>query len=399
MLYHTNEILILPLIGCACTMKIAVVSSYNPFHSINRFIGGAEVYSLNLSIKLAKFKNEVTLFIGSESTGDYIINDNLRIKYVRTVRLPFGSRIPLNFVQNLISNSYDIIHVHQLFTTFNLLSCFTGKLRNTPTVLTDHGGGWKVLAALPHICAKFPDAFAAVSNFSLQWLIRFAIGKKSTIVYGGVNVDFFHPKYNVDKLRQDFDLDGFHVVLCVGRLLSHKGIDVLIRAFRFLPSNTKLLVVGPIQDYGYYDYLRILVDKNCPERVIFTGEVHPKKLPEFYNVCDMFVQPSVYRDYRGDYHRFPELLGLTKLEAMACRKPVIVSDVGGLPELIANGKNGYVVKAGDEKELAERINDILINEKNGRKMGREGLALVRKHYTWDSIAERVLDSYNSLINF
>lgn len=379
-------------------MKIAVVASYNPFRPINRFVGGAEVYSLNLSMKLAELNNDVTLFIGSRYAGDFNLSHNLKIKYLKTIRVPLGSRVPLKLVKGLTSNSYDVIHVHQLFTVFNLLSCFTGKLRNISTVLTDHGGGWKLLAAVPHFCARFPNAFAAVSNFSLRRLVGFATGKKSTIIYGGVNIDLFHPKYNVNKLKQDLNLDGFYVILCVGRLLSHKGVDVLIRALRFLPSNTKLLVVGPIQDYSYYEYMKKLVDINCPGRVIFTGEVSPKRLPEFYNVCDVFAQPSVYYDYLGNYHPSSELLGLTKLEAMACGKPVIVSDVGGLPELIVNGKNGYVVKAGDEEKLAATITSIL-NEENGRKIGREGLTLVRKHYTWDSVAKRTLESYNSLINF
>ena len=74
-------------VGCASAMNIAVVSSYNASRSINRFAGGAEVYSLKLAIKLAELKNKVTLFIGSEESESHNVNDNLTIKYIRVLEV------------------------------------------------------------------------------------------------------------------------------------------------------------------------------------------------------------------------------------------------------------------------------------------------------------------------
>ena len=140
-----------------------------------------------------------------------------------------------------------------------------------------------------------------------------------------------------------------------------------------------------------------LANKICPKRVLFTGIVSTNMLPKFYNACDIFVLPSVYHDYSGNYHRFSELLGLVKFEAMACGKPVVVSDVGGLPEQITNGKNGYVAKAGNEFQLAKAINNLLADDTLRKIMGRAGLELVQRKFTWHNIAKHVIQCYKSAI--
>lgn len=379
-------------------MKIAVVSSsFNLTHSIDNLVGGGETYSIKLSIALAKSSNKVTLFMGGKEAYTYDFNRNLAIRYLATAWLPFDTNIPLELLNHLMAGSYDVIHVHQLLTAYNILASVAGKLRRTPVVLTDHGGGLRMLALTPGFCARLPGGFAAVSNFSLNRLLRLAGEKKHAVLYGGVDTDQFHPKYNTDRLNQSLQLEGFYVVLCVGRVLPHKGLDTLIRAFRFLPPNTKLLVAGPISDLTYYKHLKMLASRICPKRAIFLGMVSPEELPRLYNVCDVFAQPSVYYDYLGNYHASSELLGLTKLEAMACSKPVVVTNVGGLPELIMHGKNGYIVTAGNEKELAERISELLADENSRRKMGDQGLMLIRERCTWTSVANNVLRFYGSLI--
>jgi glycosyltransferase involved in cell wall biosynthesis len=379
-------------------LKIAIVSSsFNPSRSIDDIIGGGETYSLNLSKALAKSGNEVTLFMGSMKTHSFNLSRNLKIKYLKTLWFPLDTNISFELLNCLTSDSYDVIHANQLLTAYNILASFIGRLRRTPVVLTDHGGGLKVLALTPGICARLPKAFAAISNFSLNHLLHFAGKKKSTIIYGGVDVDRFHSGYETNQLKQKLKLDSFNVVLCVGRILPHKGLDSLIRAFRYLPSNTKLLVAGPANDPTYFEYIQALATTVCPGKAVFLGAVSSEELPRLYNVCDVFVQPSVYYDYLGKCHPSSELLGLCKLEAMACGKPVVVTNVGGLPELVVNGKNGYIVHACNEKELAQRISDLFTDENSRKRMGQQGLALILEHYTWATIANNVLRFYGSLI--
>ena len=371
-------------------MKIALVS---PVHSV----GGGESYALNLS-KALSYTNAVTLFVNSEKkagTTDYI--GKLTIRYLKSRILPVdpGNPISLSLISELMAENFDVIHAHQMYSCFNLFSSMCGRAKRIPAVLTDHGGGWR-LAAIPHICANFPNAFAAVSDFSLQKMLGFAPQKKanSRVVYGGVDTEIFHPK-NTD-LKERLGLTEDNVVLCLGRLLPHKGLDVAIKALRFMPKNTRLLVGGQILDLEYFRYLKKLVRENAEARVTFIGELGNRELPDYYNVCDVFVQPSLYYDYRGRYHRLSELLGLTKLEAMACGKPVVVSKVGGLPEKIEEGKNGFTFEPGNEKELARYVTELLTDSNLKEKIGANALATVEQELTWNKVASRVMEFYSYL---
>lgn len=128
------------------------------------------------------------------------------------------------------------------------------------------------------------------------------------------------------------------------------------------------------------------------------GQIHSHELPDYYNVCDVFIQPSLYLDYVGRYHRLSELLGLSKFEAMACGKPVVVSKVGGLPEKIVDGKNGYTIGPGNGKELADCVTELLVDKNLRRKVGENALSTVERELTWSKVASDVLDFYEFLIS-
>jgi glycosyltransferase involved in cell wall biosynthesis len=370
----------------------------SPFHST----GGAESYSLNLSKALSQSENSVTLFVNSGKTkaGTSVYLGKLKINYLKSEVLPFdpSNPISLSLIKALTNENFDIIHIHQMYTFFNLFSSLSGWTKRIPTVLTDHGGGWR-LAAIPHICANLPNAFAAVSEFSLQRMLYFAPKKRdrSRVVYGGVNTDVFHFSPKSVKLRERLALTDEYVVLYLGRVLPNKGVDVAIKALRLMPRNTRLLVVGPILDFEYFSYLKRLVSKDIERKVTFLGEVNNQDLPDYYNICDVFVQPSLYFDYHGRYHRVSELLGLAKFEAMACGKSVVVSKVGGLPEKIIKGENGYTFEPGNEKELARYVTDLLMDETLRKKVGAKALSTVQRELTWNKIASNVLEFYYFLM--
>jgi glycosyltransferase involved in cell wall biosynthesis len=375
-------------------MKIALVS---PFYSV----GGAESYSLNLAKALSQSKHSITLFVnsGEPKAGTSEFDEKLEISYLKSEVLPVdpGNPISLSLIRALTTEKFDIIHAHQMYSFFNIFSSLIGWTKRVPTVLTDHGGGWR-LAALPQICANVPSAFAAVSEFSLQRMLHFAPKKRnrSRVVYGGVNTKVFHLSPKNNDLREQLNLADNPVVLVLGRVLPHKGIEVVIKALHLMPKNTRLLIVGQILDREYFRYLEELVNKDIDGRVTFVGEVKSQELPDYYNLCDVYVQPSLYFDYNGRYYRVSELLGLAKFEAMACGKPVLVSKVGGLPEKIVNGENGYIFEPGNEKELAQYVTDLLTDEPLRKKIGAKALTTIQKELTWNKIASSVLEFYNDL---
>lgn len=105
------------------------------------------------------------------------------------------------------------------------------------------------------------------------------------------------------------------------------------------------------------------------------------------------VTPSVYRDAMGVTHRAPELLGLACIEAMSCATPVIVSDVGGLTEIVHHRVEGLVVPWGDVSALHAAITRMVANPAAARAMGERGLEAVRTKLNWHATADRCLQAY------
>ena len=143
------------------------------------------------------------------------------------------------------------------------------------------------------------------------------------------------------------------IVLYLGRLHKIKGVDILVKAFTNVIENlddVRLVVVGP--DDGSLDGLQTLVkDMNVGNKVIFTGPLYGLEKIKAYVDSEVYVLPS-------RYETFP----MTVLEAYACGKPVIASNVGGLKDLVINGETGLLVEPGNKEQLAKNIL-YLLNDK------------------------------------
>lgn len=379
-------------------MKIAMVSpAVVPAGSASGRIGGAETYVYSLSNELAKLGHSVLLVTALKNgVQSSRLSSNFEIQYLPSETVfswggadPFSHKI----ANTLLKNSFDLLHVHQIFSGFNVISCLAGKMRGIPSYGTDHGGGPIFYRVFPRICADLPDYLVTVSDYSLNHLHNIVPNKKAFVAYGGVDIEVYRPNYEVDDLRKKYNLSGYKVVLCVGRLISCKGFDLAVKAMQYLPADVKLLIVGPATFPSYSQYLQTLAQP-YGDRVVFVGHASSKDLPRYYNLCDVFVRSSVNDDCFGHHYNFPELLGLVKFEAMACGKPVVVTDVGGLPEQVLSGQHGYVVKP-NERDLADALNRVLSDDALRRRMGQQSLAFVRANFSWRSIAEKVSDFYKA----
>lgn len=371
-------------------LEILMISpTIAPYSHLPGIIGGMETYVNNLTMQLVKNGNYVTLFTKLNHNIDKdFLNGHLRIIGLKTLGLLSYPKII-----SLLKNRYDIVHSHQLFTSSSILGCLGANILKTPSVLTDHGGGSKTMAALQNILPRAPKIFATVSKYSSCCISRLYKKARCFEVYGGVDLTSFNPKKDVEWLRKKLDVEGYNVLLCVSRLLPSKGVDIMIKALEYLPKRTKLIIVGRCTDQNYFNYLKKLANHRNNQQVIFTDQVSDNQLPFFYNICDVFIMPSVHIDYIGRYHRLPELLGLSKLEAMACGKPVVVSNVGGLPEYVFNRENGFVVKEGDVRQLACAIYNILVDTNLSEKMGQAGLSIIKNNFTWEAVTKRVMKTY------
>jgi len=208
--------------------------------------------------------------------------------------------------------------------------------------------------------------------------------EKICVVPNGINLEEFDEIQDDNSVLSKYDLERDNYVLFVGRLSVLKGVQYLIEAFKAIGkerANLKLVIVGT------GDFERCL--RNLAygvKNVVFTGYVDSLRVKKLlYENCVAVVAPSLY-----------EGLPMTILEAMACRKAVVASDVGGIPSLIRHEKNGFLTRPRDVKNL-ETFLKILVEDANLRKsMGSFGRKLVEQEFTVDKMVDKTLKVYQSL---
>jgi len=178
-------------------------------------------------------------------------------------------------------------------------------------------------------------------------------------------------------------------ILFVGRIIKAKGVFDLIDAFEISVAKNKdlrLIFVGDGLDIK--ELKNATHEKKLDDYVIFVGEIKHKDISRYYLDSFVVIVPSILN----------ESFGLVALEAMNHSRPVIAYSVGGLPELIIDKKNGFLIKKGDIDGLAESILYLSKDKKESFKMGKIGRLMVEKKYNKEMHLSRLLGFYDSILD-
>ena len=181
-----------------------------------------------------------------------------------------------------------------------------------------------------------------------------------------------------------------NTVLFVGGLdTAHnfKGIDVLLKAFAKLKQSARLVIVGDGDRRPAYE--KMTINLGLQRRVEFTGRVSDRELAGYYRRAALLVLPSVNRH---------EAFGLVLLEAMACGTPVIASALPGVRSVFTDGRQGFLVKPGDENDLGEKIDRLLGDPGLRKKMGKAARELAVNKYDWSRVKDALEAVYRRLVN-
>lgn len=181
-------------------------------------------------------------------------------------------------------------------------------------------------------------------------------------------------------------------VLQLGRMVPRKGVDNVIRAIAVLRRKrlrARLAIVGgdtevadPKATPEIGRLMRIAAEEGVADLVHFVGRRNRDRLPEHYAACDVFVTTPWYEPF-----------GITPVEAMACARPVIGADVGGIKATVVDGETGYLVPPSDPQALAERLAMLKRHPALARQMGEAGYARARRWYTWRRVARSIAECY------
>jgi glycosyltransferase involved in cell wall biosynthesis len=180
------------------------------------------------------------------------------------------------------------------------------------------------------------------------------------------------------------------VVLSLGRLVKKKGLQYLLQAIpRVLERvpNTRFVIAGSGPEL---DALREQADQlSVLEQVVFPGEVRWNDVPNVLKMCDIFVVPSVH-DENGNVDGLPT----TILEAMAAGRPVVASNVAGIPLAVIDRETGMLVDEANSMQLAEAITELLLSPDLAKEYGLAGRARVEAELNWNSVARKFVEFYN-----
>jgi glycosyltransferase involved in cell wall biosynthesis len=231
---------------------------------------------------------------------------------------------------------------------------------------------------MQRIVSKLLDHIITVSEDSKRTNNRhFGIPlEKQTVVLNGIDTDVFHIDHGVRKVRGK--------ILFVGNVEDgKKGFQYLLRAMALVKSRVKLVVVDGCSPHRIMT--NMLMDRlKLHDRVVFVGKTSIEELVRHYNESEIAVVPSVHEGF-----------GFPAGEAMACGVPVISSDGGALPEVV--GDAGIIVPSRDEAVIAHAI-DVLADDPGLRhRIGRAGLARVKKLFRWDAAVSQMIGVFERCI--
>jgi len=332
---------------------------------------------------------------------------------VSASRLPMVSELKLmhslykRLLQVITIEKPDIIHAHS--PVLNAIPAIqAAKKMHLPLVYeirafwedaaVDHGtyaeNSWKyrLTRSIETWVCKKADHVAILCNGLKNDLISRCIPSgKITPVFNGVNPMELRPVPPDQNFLDAWDLKDKKVIGFVGSFYRYEGLDLLIDAFSKITishDHARLLLVGGGE---MTNELTAQIKKlGLEEKVIMPGRIPHEKIAGVYAIIDILAYPRYSM-------RLTELVTpLKPLEAMAMRKALVASDVGGHRELITNHKTGLLFSAGNIEDLADKINLILNNKLLETTLQKQGNQWVKQHHTWKATTAIYKTIYTNL---
>ena len=388
-------------------MKILMLTwEYPP-----RVVGGISKVVYDLSHKMVKEGNEVTVVTYKDGDSvKYYEND----KGVEVYRVDNYMIRPNNFIDwimqlnfNMITKAneiinkngkFDVIHAHDWLVAYSAKSI--KESYNIPLISTIH-------ATESGRNSGIHDETQRYINDS-EWMLTYESSEvivnsnymknevqrlfglpydKINVIPNGVNLQLFS-NVNIDyDFRRQYAMDNEKIILYVGRLVYEKGIQNLIAAMPKVLDryhDSKLIICGR---GGMIDELREQVKYlGIENKVYFAGYCDSKKMQKMYKCADVAVFPSTYEPF-----------GIVAIESMLSGTPTIVSDVGGLNEIIEHGVTGMKSYAGNANSIADSVLALLFDPKLCANISQNAIKKVKENYNWSKITDSTYYVYQLAI--
>ena len=359
--------------------------------------GGVEKYVEQIAVRLAEKGHDVFVYVRPQYTDPSL----LAWKGVHLIHLPSIPTKHLDAISHTffatvhaLFGRYDIIHYQAVGPS--LLSFIPAwLLRHAKVISTFHcrdyfhkKWGWiarETLRLGERVACRIPRRTIVVSRELREYVMRM-YRRHADLIPNGANVLREKP---IAESLSGFGLRENRYILSVGRLVGHKGVHYLVKAFMELedtnkvPNNTKLVIVGTHANTKEYEsYLRLMAKGR--ENILFLGERFGRELEELFSYAALFVQPSE-----------SEGMSIALLEAMAHGLPTIASDIRINRETISSA--GILFQNKNVSDLREKMAFLLNAPEEAASLGARAKKRVADEYSWDAIAEKTLRLYESVV--
>ena len=372
------------------SMRVAQVTKY--FHPHK---GGIESNVLGISEGLAERGHDVlVLTTNTPSSGEIEELSGIKILRSKSFFTLFNTPFAPGIFVNLMKEDYDLIHLHMPDPFNSVYALLASKIRKKPLYITYHADiiknrwyhipfklaygvfSYQVLKAAAKIIATSP-------GYVKESQIPKKFRDKVLIVPNYVDSGKYIPELSGYRIRKEHSLENKKVIFFLGRLVPYKGVEYLIKAYKKVREQVKdsaLIIAGrgPLEQ----ELKKLAADMNI-EDIIFTA-ADEDDIPEYYAACDIFVLPSITRQ---------EAFGIVLLEAMSSGKPVVSTNISGMPYVV--GDAGIVVPPKDPGALAAAIIKILTDKDLRIGMGRRARERVENEFNKDCATEKTLKVYMS----
>lgn len=305
---------------------------------------------------------------------------------------PYDIQLASKIAEVAAREQLDILHAH--YAIPHAVCAILGKQMSNESfkiVTTLHGTDITVLGQDPSLkeSIKFgiekSNYVTAVSNaLADQTYTLITPNKKIDTIYNFVD-ERTYQKVDTSYLREEFGIDeNEKVIIHVSNFRAVKRVQDVVKAFNHIQKGVpaKLLLVGDGPEMPRVNEL--VREYNLEEKVLFLGK--QENLEELYSISDLMLLLSE-----------KESFGLVALEAMSCGVPSVVTNVGGLPEVIRNGENGYICELGNIEQIANRSLQILKDHRLQKQFSENGIERVQRDFASDKIVEKYESVYYRLI--
>ena len=282
----------------------------------------------------------------------------------------------------------DIVHAHYA-TSYGLLGALCGF---KPFVLSVWGSDiydFPKISFMHKLMIKF-NLYRATKILSTSHVMaqETNLYTKKEIEVTPFGIDL--TKFKKQEKKNEFSKDTI-VIGTVKILIAKYGIDYLIRAFKIVRDKNpdlslKLMIVGDGADKN--KLIKLCKELHISDAVAFIGAIDNTLVPSYLNMMDVYVALSTLNS---------ESFGVAIIEASACEKPVVVSNVGGLPEVVDDGVTGFVVENKNQQEAAKAIQKLIHDKELREKMGVAGRKRVKELYDWEKNVSLKVDIYSNLM--